>query len=59
MLAYSLLMDEGWLTPAVKQGCDGANHILGGDRALDFYSQALPAVLANDGHQLQPSAVLG
>src|SRR5215217_1223167 len=51
--------DEDWLTPAVKQGCEGANHILGGDRALDLCGQALPAVFVDDGHQLQPSAVLG
>src|SRR5215218_914948 len=39
--------------------CEGLYHVLGGDRALDLYAQALPAVLIHHWHHLQPSALLG
>ena len=51
--------DEGRLTPLTEQGCEGAHHILGGDRAPNIYAQTLPAVLVHHWHHLQPSALLG
>src|SRR5215213_7534102 len=47
--------DEGGLAPSTEQRCEGLYHILGGDRALDVYAQALPGVLIHHWHHLQPS----
>src|SRR4029450_3042718 len=51
--------DEARLTPSMEQRCEGLYHVLGGDRALDVYAQALPGVLVHHWHHLQPTAVLG
>src|SRR5215211_2701402 len=51
--------DEARLAPSTEQRCEGFYHILGGDRALDVYAQALPGVLIHHWHHLQTSALLG